>query len=317
MFSGTSTFVEGVDTAFFFIIGISLIFLIGITAIMLYFVFRYNKTKNAKSTYIEGSTKLEIIWTVVPTILVVLMFWYGYKAYAPMRDAPEGAMQVKVNARMWNFSFQYANGKVSDTLFVPVDEPVYVDMVSADVIHSFYIPAFRVKEDIVPGKKNYVWFEASKVGKYDLFCTEYCGMRHSYMITAVRVMEKADFEEWLGDDPIAEAAATMSPEEKAVLLGQQVMQANACFSCHSIDGARIVGPTFSGLFGKTETVVLENGSEKEITVDEEYITRSIRQPNAEITKGFSKGLMQDIYGEDKLSQEDLDNIIAYLKSLND
>jgi cytochrome c oxidase subunit II len=315
MFSGNSNFVQGVDTAFVVIIGISVLFLVGITAFMLYAVIRYNKKRSPKSEYIDGSTKLEIIWTIIPTILAMGMFYFGYVAYAPMRNAPENALKIKVNSRMWAFSFEYANGKTSDTLYVPAGQPVYLDMVSYDVIHSFYIPSFRVKEDIVPGKKNFVWFQSDKVGKYDLFCTEYCGMRHSYMITAVRVMEPAEYKEWYGNEASLVPGQELSPEELASLEGLEILKRNACISCHSTDGSKLVGPSFLGILGRTESVIKEDGSKAQITVDEEYLKRSIWKPNAEIVEGYPKSVMQSY--ETSISAEEIQKIITYFKSLDE
>jgi len=147
-----SNFVAGVDEAFVFIMGVSFIFLIGLTFTMLYFVFKYNRKKNPVATQIKGSTKLEIIWTVIPTILVLVMFYYGWAGWAPMRTAPDDSFNIQVTGRMWNFTFQYENGKKTDTLFVPMNKAVKLNLVSLDVIHSLYIPSFRVKEDVVPGR---------------------------------------------------------------------------------------------------------------------------------------------------------------------
>jgi len=150
MYSGASTFVEGVDNAFVFIIGISLFFLVGITAVIILFIYRYNRKKHPKAIQNEGSTKLEIIWTVIPIILVLGMFYYGYVGWIPMKKPPEKGVNVTANARMWSFSFQYENGRISDKLYVPVDTAVIVRLNALDVLHSFYIPAFRIKEDMVP-----------------------------------------------------------------------------------------------------------------------------------------------------------------------
>ena len=183
MNSGASNFVEQVDLAFYIIIGISLILLIGITAVMIYFVIRYSKKRNPVATQIEGNNKLELIWTVIPTILVLLMFYYGWVGYQPMRDVPDDAMEVKAIGRMWSWTFEYDNGIKSDKLIVPHNKPVKLNLVSTDVVHSLYIPAFRIKEDVTPGINNYMWFKAQELGSYDVFCAQYCGTRHAYMIT--------------------------------------------------------------------------------------------------------------------------------------
>ena len=171
--NNASNFVEQVDAAFVFIFGISLFFLFGITLVMVYFIIRYRKSKNAKATHIEGNNTLEIIWTVIPTILVMVMFYYGWSGWRFQKDAPDDAMSVKAIARMWSFSFQYENGKITDTLYVPKDKAVKLDLIAQDVLHSLYIPAFRLKQDMVPGKKDIVWFESGKEGEYEIFCAEY------------------------------------------------------------------------------------------------------------------------------------------------
>lgn len=180
-----SNFVEGVDRAYMAVTVVSLFFLIALTLVMLYFVYKYNKKRHPVAIQIEGSTKLEIIWTVIPVILVLVMFYYGWAGWAPMKKAPDDSFNIKVVARMWNFKFEYPNGKQSDTLIVPLDKPVKLALISLDVVHSIYIPAFRVKEDIVPGSEKMAWFIGQQEGIYDLFCAEYCGLNHSYMINLV------------------------------------------------------------------------------------------------------------------------------------
>lgn len=306
--ANASNFVSGVDRAFMLILGISFLFLIGLTFTMLYFIYRYNKKKNPVATQIEGSTKLEIIWTVIPTILVLVMFYYGWVAWAPMKKAPKDTFNIKVIARMWNFTFEYENGKRTDTLFVPLNKAVKLDLVALDVIHSLYIPSFRVKEDVVPGRDKFVWFIPQREGLYDLFCTEYCGMNHSYMLNQVKVMNEKQFSSWYVDTTKHVAAVTDSP----VANGQRIMKNIGCFACHTIDGNKLVGPSFKGIYGH-KVIVETGGTEREVTVDDEYIKKSIFDPNADIVKGFNKGLMLSYKGQ--LSDDDVTQIIEYLKTL--
>lgn len=196
MFIAQSEFVKSVDFAFFFIIAISVFFLVLITGLMIYFVFKYSRKKNPRATNIHGSVPLEILWTVIPTILVLFMFYFGWVGYQEMSRIPEDSMVVTVTAQMWKFSFKYDNGKVTDTLYVPVNRPVKVVLNSIDVNHAFYIPAFRVKKDIIPGKGNTAWFTATEVGSHPIFCAEYCGLNHSYMYTEVVVLSLDDFIKW-------------------------------------------------------------------------------------------------------------------------
>lgn len=311
MFSGASTFVSGVDTAFVLIIGISMIFLIGITATIIVFLVRYNKKRNPVATDIEGSTKLEIIWTIIPTLLVLVMFFYGWNGYTPLSKMPKDGLTVKVVSRMWSWKFEYPNGQVTDTLYVPAGKAVLLDMVAMDVIHSLYIPAFRIKQDIVPGKQNKMWFISNKPGQYDLFCTEYCGLRHSYMITAVQVMPEAEFTAWYSKAP-AKIDSTLAAKPGAI--GKIITENKGCIACHSIEGSALVGPTFKGIYGH-KVIVTTAGKEREITVDDEYITRSIVDPAADIVKGFKEGQMVSYKGQ--LSDEEIKQVIEYLKTLSD
>lgn len=301
MFSNASNFVEGVDLSFAVILGISLVFLVGITAVMIYFVIRYNRKRNPKATNIHGNHKLEIIWTVIPTLLVLVMFYYGWIGYKPMRDFPEDAIPIKAYAQMWSWNFEYPNGKTADTLVIPKDKPVKLDLISRDVLHSLYIPAFRIKEDVVPGRDNKMWFIGQELGDYDIFCAEYCGDRHSYMLSKVHVLPEVEYNTWYND-----TTASADPP------GLAVLKKNACLSCHSTDGTRLVGPSFKGLWGKKEFVVVKD-ERVEITVDSEYIKRSIYEPNAEIVDTYTKGLM--ISYKDLITEKEIEDIIEFLRTL--
>ena len=311
MFSGASTFVSAVDTAFVLIIGISLFFLVGITTTIIVFLVKYNKKRNPIATDIEGSTKLEIIWTIIPTILVLIMFFYGWNGYTPYSKMPKDALKVKVISRMWMWKFEYPNGLVTDTLYVPSGKAVSLDMVSMDVIHSLYIPAFRIKQDVVPGKQNRMWFISNKPGRYDLFCTEYCGLRHSYMITAVEVMPDAQYTTWYNKAP-AKIDSTIDAKPGAI--GKIITENKGCVACHTTDGSKLVGPSFKGIYGHKVTVTTA-GKEREITVDDEYITRSINEPAADIVKGFKEGQMVSYKGQ--LTPDDIKQVIEYIKTLSD
>ena len=314
MYSATgidaSNFVGKVDTAFMVILGISIVFLVGLTTLMIIFIIKYNRNKNKKATQIEGSTKLELIWTIVPTILVLIMFYFGWAGWKPMKEPPKDAFRVTSIARMWSFSFKYENGKFSDKLVIPVNEPVVIDLEAVDVIHSLYIPAFRVKEDMVPGKTKQMWFRPQTLGTYDLFCTEYCGLRHSYMETTVEVLSKEDFDAWYVDT----TAVSLSEEAIPGAEGLAILRARGCNACHSSDGSKLVGPSYLGLWNE-EQVIIENGEEKTIIIDEEYIRKSIYDPNAQIVKGYQKGLMQSYEGQ--ITDEDIAKIVEYFKALNE
>jgi cytochrome c oxidase subunit 2 len=305
-----SNFVKGVDTAFAVIMGISFLLLIVITVVMIYFIVRYRKRRNPKATQISGSTSLEILWTIIPTVLVLVMFYFGWAGWRPMKDIPDDARRVKSIARMWIFNFEYENGKRTDTLYVPEGEPVVLDLQSLDVIHSLYIPAFRVKEDMVPGREKQMWFTPTKAGTYDIFCAEYCGLQHSYMYTSVVVMPPDDFERWYEDTTAV--AVAMAEDAKPGERGFQIMRLNGCNACHSSDGSKLVGPSYAGLWNQPR-VVITDGDEREVIGDEDYIIKSIYEPNADVVKGYNRGLMLSY--RDLLSDDDIAEIIEYMKSL--
>ncbi|MFH0757161.1 MAG: cytochrome c oxidase subunit II [Bacteroidota bacterium] len=308
-----SNFVAGVDRAFMVILGISAFFLIGLTAVMIVFIYKYRKDKHPRAVQNEGSTRLEIIWTVVPLVLVLVMFYFGWMGWRPMKNPPAEAMHVKAIARMWKFQFQYENGKMTDSLYVPLNEPVILDLVAMDVLHALYIPAFRVKEDMVPGQDKVMWFIPGTLGEYDLFCAEYCGLEHSYMNTAVHVMPKEEFDAWLGE-PAVVAGPAGDTEASPAEQGREVLRRNGCNACHSVDGSKLVGPSYLGGWGTSRTVITGR-EERQVLVDADYVKRSIYDPNADVVKGFGKGLMLSYQG--MVSEEEVALIIAYLKALNE
>jgi cytochrome c oxidase subunit II len=208
---------EQVDTTFFIIVGISVFFLLLITICMVYFVIKYNKKRNPSPSNITGNTKLEILWTVVPTLLALGMFFSGYAGFKNMRNAPENSFTIKVIGRMWVWSFEYDNGKKSDTLYVPLSKPIKMEITSTDVNHSFYVPSFRVKEDAIPGRKNYLWFQPTAIGSYNIECAEYCGLSHSAMYSKVVVMPDTDFEKWYNTPDITDSLKTQKKDSTNIL----------------------------------------------------------------------------------------------------
>lgn len=288
-----------VDPVFWFILGVSAVMLVGITAVMIYFVVRYRRSRcPVPESQNDGNLTLELIWTVIPTIIVMAMFYYGWAGYLTLRDVPKDALEVTATARMWSWDFEYPNGKHSDRLYVPAGKPVKVNLVSVDVIHSFFIPAFRVKRDMVPGMENYVWFNAEDPGSYDIFCAEYCGVAHANMITTVEAVDTAEFEEWLSG---MEAGA--GTEQGRSLLAQ-----HGCLGCHSLDGSPMVGPSFKEIGGR-EVTILVGSEEKTVTSDADYLARAITAPGAEIVKGYPP-VMPSYEG--KIPEADLKEMVAYL-----
>jgi cytochrome c oxidase subunit 2 len=307
-----SNFVAGVDLAFMIILGVSIFFLIALTVIMLVFIRKYRKEKHPKAVQNEGNNKLEALWTGIPLVLVLVMFYFGWMGWKPMKNPPDDAMRVTAIARRWNFRFEYENGKFSDSLIVPINEPVILDLVALDVLHSLYIPAFRVKEDMVPGQDKVMWFIPGTPGEFDLFCTEYCGLQHSYMFTGVKVVPKEEFDAWMTDTTAV--TAVVDTELSLADQGWQVLTKNGCNACHSSDGSKIIGPSYLGGWGGTRTVI-SGREELQVTVDEAYIKRSIFDPDAEVVKGFNKGQMLPYEG--MVTDAEVELIIEYLKALNE
>jgi len=293
------------DETFVFILGVSVALLALTTGTMLYFVFRFSRKRHPQAEEVPENLTLEIIWTVLPTLLVLAIFFMGWKGFVYMRTAPPDAMLVKVTAQQWSWLFTYGNGKESSTLKVPVRKPVKLLITSADVLHSLYIPAYRIKEDAVPGRETHLWFLPDETGSYDLFCTEYCGVSHSAMTTKVEVMEQKDYDAWYNAAPAAASQKAGQPK------GAELFQVKGCIACHSIDGSPKVGPTLKAIYGHSMTVVTA-GKERQVIADETYLRTSLLDPNADVVKGFpaimpsQKGVLKD---------EEIEALIEYLKTL--
>lgn len=307
------------DDTFFFILGISVTFLVVNTAVMIYFVMRYSRKRHPNPEDVKENLTLEIIWTVVPTILVLAIFFVGWKGFVYMRTVPPDAMPIKVTARQWSWTFTYENGKEDNVLRVPVRKPINLLITSADVLHSLFIPAYRIKEDCVPGMETHLWFLPDQLGSYDLFCTEYCGVGHSDMITKVEVMPQKDFETWYAGGAKAAEAEEKKPAAKehakktvpASSEGAQLIEVKGCVACHTTDGTPKIGPTLKGVFGKKE-IVIRDGKEREITVDEAFIKQTLMHPEIDRVKGFPP-IMPSQHG--LLTDKEIDEIVEYIRGL--
>jgi cytochrome c oxidase subunit II len=299
MMLGPSNTAGRIDSAFMVIVAACVVLLTAVTVCMVVFLIRYNRKRHPRPERVGESLLLEIVWTVVPTILVILMFYFGWVDFEFIRNPPKDAATVHVTARQWSWLFTYDNGKQSDLLRVPLGRPVKLVMTSLDVLHSLYIPAFRIKEDCVPGMKTHLWFTANKAGSYDLFCTEYCGAGHSHMRAKVIALTPDDFQTWLNT---AESTALAD-------VGPRLLQNKGCIGCHSLDGTSKIGPTFKALFGRREIVVM-GGQEKEIAVDEVFIRAHILDPRAATVKGYPPVMPQV-----PMTDDELKTIVAYLESV--
>ena len=303
------------DAVFFYVFGLSVAFLIFITALMIYFVIRYSRKRHPKAEQIEAHLGLEILWTTIPLVLFLTIFYYGWTNYEFMSQAPRDSMAVKVNARQWSWSFEYPNGKQSKVLYAPIGKPMKLEVRSLDVVHGFWVPSFRIKIDAVPSHTNTTWFEATKLGAYDIECTVICGVDHSLMLSKVVVVPEEAFKAWYfgGDDapepkpvPMAE---TRPKTEEPTHPGYLAMRANGCLDCHSIDGKPMVGPTLKGLFGKRETVLVKD-TPRLVTADEAYLRQAIQQPMKAVVKGYPPSMP-----ELPLAPKELDEVVDFIKTL--
>ncbi|APG28720.1 cytochrome c oxidase subunit II [Syntrophotalea acetylenivorans] len=294
------TTIEAVDAVFLYIFGISGLLLLGITATMVVFVIRYHRRRHPQPQPSPSSKLwLELVWTLIPTLIVLSMFWYSWEGYLKLSDVPPDALKVQAEGRKWSWSFNYQNGRSSDRLYVPLGQAVRVEIISKDVLHSLYIPAFRVKKDAVPGLNTYVWFRAPEVGSFDLYCAEYCGVSHSSMITTVEVLPQEQFDAWL------KQGAKVAPDEGPALLTR-----HGCSGCHSLDGSQRVGPTFQGLFGR-QVQVTSKGQEQKLIADRDYIQRSILDAQADLVVGYPP--VMPSYQE-QIPEDELQSMVDYLCS---
>jgi cytochrome c oxidase subunit 2 len=303
------------DKIVVFLFIISLAFLVFITTLMVVFVVRYSRKRHPKAEQIDGHAALETAWTVIPLLLFLGIFYFGWTGFDYTRRAPRDAMVVKVTGRQWTWAFEYPNGKRTDKLYAVINRPMKVEVTSTDVIHGFYIPAFRIKVDAVPGRTNTTWFEPTRLGTYDIQCTVICGVSHSSMLSHVHTVTEAEFKAWYfgpegAPEPKVKVAELRSAAPTSVEHeGLALMRPHGCLGCHSTDGKPMVGPTFKGLFGKQEEIVSQGGV-RTVTVDEERIRLAILEPSREIVRGYPPQMPSAALTSDELNQ-----VVSYIKEL--
>jgi cytochrome c oxidase subunit 2 len=303
IFSGaTGLSGQVVDNVFLYILLVCVFLLALITFLMVYFVVRYRREKHPQPVDIEGSKWLEIVWIVIPTLIVLTMFYYGLTGFEFLKKVPPGAMVVKVIARQWSWLFQYENGIQDSELRVPIGKPVKLLLTSLDVIHGFYAPAFRIKQDAVPGMTNYLWFQPTQLGTFDVMCSQYCGLEHSHMLTKIVVLPEDEFTKWY-------QSKKEKVEVKGPLPGEQLAVTKGCIACHSTDGSSRVGPTWKGLYGR-QIKVMTAGKERTVIADNSYLRKSIEEPNADITEGYPP-----VMPKEKLTDAELKGLVDYIESL--
>lgn len=293
-----STMAGQVDLYYAFLIAVALFFTVLVAFLVLFFAIKYRKENNPVPTQIEGSIPLELLWSVIPLGISMVIFGWGAALFFQMQRPPKNAMDVYIIAKQWMWKAEHPTGQREiNELHVPAGRNVRLTMISQDVIHDFFVPAFRMKQDVLPGRYSTAWFHATKVGRYHLFCAEYCGTKHSGMIGEVIVMEPADYADWLGGGAQGSLAQG----------GEKLFQSLGCSTCHRGDaGAR--GPNLAGLIGTP--VKLSDG--RTIIADEAYVRESVLNPSAKVVAGF-QNIMPTFQGQ--VTEENLIQLVEYVKSL--
>jgi cytochrome c oxidase subunit 2 len=293
------------DSLFYFILYLSIFFFVLVVGAMLFFVIKYRRrSADQKTSSFKHHSKLEFAWAAIPAVILVFVFVWGFKGFMASSVPPGDAIEVRVTAQRWSWTFDYPKDGISTSeLVVPVGRPVKLTMSSLDVIHSFYVPAFRVKRDVLPNRYTVLWFTAEEKGDYDVMCAEYCGTKHSSMLAKVRVMSEQGYTDWI-DSGGGLSGKGMSSAE----FGKLLFNKKGCLTCHSVDGSKLTGPSMKGKYNTLET--LAGG--KQVKVDDNYLRESITTPNAKVVQGY-KPVMPTYAG--RLKEKQLNAIIDYIKSL--
>ncbi|MGC2476760.1 MAG: cytochrome c oxidase subunit II [Candidatus Sulfotelmatobacter sp.] len=287
-----------VDALFIFLLIVSGLMTLLVFSAIVYFAARYRHRKGVLAEQVEGSVPLELTWSIIPLGVFMVIFAWGAVVYFKSRTPPRDATEVYVVAKQWMWKLEHAEGQREiNELHVPVGRDVKLIMTSQDVIHSFFVPAFRMKQDVLPGRYTVLWFRATKAGTYHLFCAQYCGTQHSGMIGSIIVMEPAQYEAWMSGGSNGPLSVS----------GEKIFAELGCATCHRMD-SQGRGPNLQGVFGKP--VQLEDG--RIVTADENYIRESILDPGAKVVKGF-KPVMPTFQG--LVSEEQVNALVAYVKSL--
>lgn len=298
-----STFASKVDALYFFLVGLTVFFTVLIVSVIIFFSIKYRRRAPFEVPRpIAGSIPLETLWSVIPFLIAMAIFVWGTSVYFVQYRIPKDAMEIFVVGKQWMWKFQHTTGQREiNELHVPVGRKIKLTMTTEDVIHDLFIPAFRTKADVVPGRYTALWFEATKPGRYYIFCAEYCGTNHSGMGGYIEVMSQTDFDNWLSGNANQQSPVAAGEELFTMTLG--------CASCHNADGSGGRGPALTGLYGKP--VQLAGGGT--INADEAYLRESIINPQAHLVMGYQP-IMPTFKGQ--LSEEQLLQLISYIKSLS-
>ena len=295
---------ENVDNLYKFLLISSFIACVILIGGMIYFVYKYRRrSASDKTPRITHNNFLEFLWSFIPLVIFMLFFAWGWQVYHQMRAMPQNALEIHIFGKQWAWEVQYKSGvAASNMIVVPVDTDVKLIMTSKDVLHSFYVPSFRIKQDVIPGRYTTLWFNSTKLGEFHIFCAEYCGTSHSGMIGTLKVVSREDYDKWLEEES---KFSTLPLAER----GQKLFQIKACASCHSVaDKSVKVGPALFQKFGQ-----VEHTSAGEVPVNEDYVRESVLNPNAKVVKGFNPNVMPSFQGQ--LNESELLALIEYIKGL--
>jgi cytochrome c oxidase subunit 2 len=301
-----STGADSHDALFYFILAVTTFFFLLVAGLVVWFTIRYRQRRVPRRTSgVSHNLRLEIAWSVIPSVILVVIFGWGFKQFLDLSVPPAGALEVRVTGQKWTWSFEYPKEgiRTSKELVVPVGRPVKLTMSSVDVIHGFYVPAFRIKRDVLPNRYTVVWFEAKEPGDYDLFCTQYCGTGHSAMLGRIVVKPEAEYQEWVDS-----GGGVSGKGLSSVDFGRLLFDKQGCTTCHSVDGTPRTGPTLLNRYGSRE--LLADG--KEVLIDDNYLRESMMDPAAKVVKGY-QAVMPTYRG--RLADRQTDALIDYVKSL--
>ena len=295
-----STIAKSVDNLYYFLTLVTVFFTVLIFSFIFYFMIRYRRRDpGERPKAIEGSLPLEVLWTAIPTLIVAVIFVWGSTLYFQNAEPPKGAIEIFITGKQWMWKVEHPEGQREiNELHVPLGRPVKLTMTSEDVIHDFFVPAFRVKKDVLPGRYTSLWFQATKTGTFHVFCAQYCGAFHAGMMGEIIVQEPAEYERWL---------AGGTPGESMEQAGAKVFQASGCPTCHVADGTGL-GPSLLGVYGNP--VKLTTG--ETVTADDAYMRESILLPKAKVVLGYTP-IMPSFQGQ--MTEEQLNNVVAYLRAL--
>ena len=309
--SAGSDHARHVDTLFMAILGLNVFFFLLIALLALYCVVKFKRKEGVVTPYITHNLALELIWSVIPTFMVIGVFFWGAVGFLDSRVPPDNAMEISVTGRKWSWAFEYPDGsKFVNEIHIPANKPVKFTITSDDVLHDFFVPGMRVKHDAIPQRYDAVWFTPTSTGKFNIACTQYCGKDHSKMRGMITVEDQASYDKWLLEGP-PEWDEMLKTEAGAVQLGKLTYENKGCNSCHSVDGSKVAngGPTWKGIWGRSEK--FQDGGT--VVVDEAYVRESVNEPSKHVVAGYEN--IMPSFGGGLIRDKEMKGLLAYMRSL--